>query len=502
MSFSPFGSTNLAGIRSPIRGLKSFRSSKEINIPAPAQLWNPSNLITTSAAIWLDADDSDTITLSDNNITEWADKSGNDNHATSVGPNFFTVASEEVNGLNAVRSPGTASALRWPSPATFNAKVIMMVWKWRTPNSDYEHPWGSAGDYHGGPSAAANSDVFGNLGGKYGWNATLRRSGTLVGTCTTNLKRSTTPQQFSLTIATTAINNFTELGHASSGNRAPSVDYCEVLAFEAAPIEQEFFLLEGYLHWKWGLQDDLPIDHPYKNSAPVLSAGPSNLNFIESVQTSLPWSYFRMDETASPLENSGYESFTLTASGSPVYRDVSILPGQTNNITFNGSSLFIGTGTNWVNLGTFSFMFALKKADSTPATAQGLIHVGDFASSVNRGFYIQYNENGSISIIGWASGNFRSVTTLTQAILSDEESALIHITVTPTTFKIYKNGTFIENVDHTWTFNNNTATPPVRIGCVKGASNQNFYTEGMGHVAVWTRELSSNEISDMATKAL
>ena len=28
---------------------------------------------------------------------------------------------------------------------------------------------------------------------------------------------------------------------------------------------------EGYLAWKWGLEGDLPVDHPYKNSPPILS---------------------------------------------------------------------------------------------------------------------------------------------------------------------------------------------------------------------------------------
>ena len=26
---------------------------------------------------------------------------------------------------------------------------------------------------------------------------------------------------------------------------------------------------EGYLAWKWGLEGNLPSDHPYKNSAPT-----------------------------------------------------------------------------------------------------------------------------------------------------------------------------------------------------------------------------------------
>jgi hypothetical protein len=28
--------------------------------------------------------------------------------------------------------------------------------------------------------------------------------------------------------------------------------------------------IEGYLAWKWGLQANLPNDHPYKNAAPTV----------------------------------------------------------------------------------------------------------------------------------------------------------------------------------------------------------------------------------------
>jgi len=31
--------------------------------------------------------------------------------------------------------------------------------------------------------------------------------------------------------------------------------------------------LEGYLAWKWGLESDLPVGHPYKNAAPTTGIG-------------------------------------------------------------------------------------------------------------------------------------------------------------------------------------------------------------------------------------
>ena len=36
--------------------------------------------------------------------------------------------------------------------------------------------------------------------------------------------------------------------------------------------------MEGYLAWKWGIQGNLPLDHPYKNSAPGIGGSVTNLS--------------------------------------------------------------------------------------------------------------------------------------------------------------------------------------------------------------------------------
>jgi hypothetical protein len=44
--------------------------------------------------------------------------------------------------------------------------------------------------------------------------------------------------------------------------------YNEVLFYSGALTTVQRQVLEGYLGWKWGRQADLPVGHPYKNSAP------------------------------------------------------------------------------------------------------------------------------------------------------------------------------------------------------------------------------------------
>lgn len=61
---------------------------------------------------------------------------------------------------------------------------------------------------------------------------------------------------------------FFHLG-AGVGAAAPArVKMGEFLIFNRALTTDETQKLEGYAAWKWGLQANLPADHPYKNAAP------------------------------------------------------------------------------------------------------------------------------------------------------------------------------------------------------------------------------------------
>jgi hypothetical protein len=42
----------------------------------------------------------------------------------------------------------------------------------------------------------------------------------------------------------------------------------EIVILPDTPSAAERQRIEGYLAWKWGLEDNLPESHPYKNSAP------------------------------------------------------------------------------------------------------------------------------------------------------------------------------------------------------------------------------------------
>ena len=244
--------------------------------PNPNCPWIPAGM-----SLWLDAADEDTLTLSGQNVLQWDDKSGNNRHAVAEGPNSFTVLQvgqagllgnkAKINNLNVIRSPGVSSRMIWPAP--FPTKTIVVVWRWRTPDA-YDHPWEMAGDFHGYSPGDRDTPVFGNLGGKKGYNGDIRVSGSYLGLNSGNLLKRTTfhwGEQATLTMDV-AETNFTALGHVSADTRNPNVDYMEVLAYDRELTLEEHELIEGYLHWKWGIQYNIAPGHTYENNAPGLPA--------------------------------------------------------------------------------------------------------------------------------------------------------------------------------------------------------------------------------------
>jgi len=45
-------------------------------------------------------------------------------------------------------------------------------------------------------------------------------------------------------------------------------DIAEVILYNSVLTTLQVQQIEGYLAWKWGLQANLPVGHPYKNAPP------------------------------------------------------------------------------------------------------------------------------------------------------------------------------------------------------------------------------------------
>jgi hypothetical protein len=47
-------------------------------------------------------------------------------------------------------------------------------------------------------------------------------------------------------------------------------DIAEIVLINAKDSTSDRQKMEGYLAWKWGLEGDLPVGHPYKSAAPTV----------------------------------------------------------------------------------------------------------------------------------------------------------------------------------------------------------------------------------------
>jgi hypothetical protein len=259
--------------------------------------WTPSLI---STALWLDASDSSTVTLSGSEVTQWNDKSGNGlNCSQATSANRPIIASAAQNSLNTIRFVASDYLSASSNITLTTAFTLFIVAKNRI-RKDYN------GLFRIGASALPASDVS-NL--EIYWQAGSSNSGNIVttGNRNINFKGDSTNnaipdvnnyyihsseasgtnlatryqngivQASSQTFGTGAVvpsaaNPYhVGIGYPASGNAATAAldgDICEIVVLNTVASTTTRQLIEGYLAHKWGLTSSLPNDHPYKSSQP------------------------------------------------------------------------------------------------------------------------------------------------------------------------------------------------------------------------------------------
>jgi hypothetical protein len=246
-----------------------------------------------STALWLDAADSSTITTVSSAVSQWNDKSGNAFNVTQSDSALRPALT--ANGLNSKsvltfdggdRLAGPISTLlRNVAGGTFYAVA-------RLDNNASER-WliqiltGTAvtrlgvgfkfsGPGNNGLAAAArrlDADAFAAVGaGAYNSNTALYGVRLDYSTANIQLYENAT-QSLSTTIQTAGNTSDTSgsftIGAQVSGTLPFLGIVAEMLVINSAASTDTRRKLEGYLAHKWGLEANLPSDHPYKTNAPA-----------------------------------------------------------------------------------------------------------------------------------------------------------------------------------------------------------------------------------------
>ena len=308
-------------------------------------------MLSIDAALWLDASDSSTIEENGGKVSQWDDKSGNNNHLTqATDANQPTTGTRSQNGLNvldfngdyltkvfAVAQPYTVFAVaKSDAPTggqnffgnTDNSPITYLghyssVWRWYSASQQVD---GSATD--------SNYHLFSAVANGATAETELWMDGTSEGTS------SGTAGLDGVTIGAT--------DGGDSGNWDGTIGEVILLSSDASDLDRQ--KVEGYLAHKWGLEGSLPADHPYKNAAPSTDVDgdgipnsrdldsdgdgiPDNIEAQTTAGYTVPGSTIDNTTGVNTTYGSGLTPIDTDADGTPDYLDIDSDNDQTNDNT-------------------------------------------------------------------------------------------------------------------------------------------------------------------------
>jgi hypothetical protein len=213
-----------------------------------------------SPALWLDAADASTITESGGKVSQWDDKSGNNNHLSQSNSSYQPQYNPtQLNGQGGVDFHQSKKLFSSDTPTI---KYVITV---------IEAQSATWTGYH-----AMLDGRGGRIGGLRQINATGFHNQPLAkwedGVINTdNIFNSIdNPHIIGYTPTSNAspIRTGLTVGSYDSTNSGGNATQYEIIALSSEPSQEERQKLEGYLAHKWGLTANLPQDHPYKATTP------------------------------------------------------------------------------------------------------------------------------------------------------------------------------------------------------------------------------------------
>jgi len=270
--------TTSTGVNDMFEIGQAFADKMALAISGNTNPWTPADITTR---LWLDMDDQATFTSSGGNVTAIADKSGNNYTFSAASGSTLTAVNTSQNGKNILRFDNNSDATSWKT-IDFPSAVHRYYFVVKVTASDNHD---ALVTIH--KSNPTHQMIMFNLSGNGVFSGDWFMSpGTHITSNSSNLLNQWVMLNIELDVpntrATASLNgtpyntNSAQSGLSNYGqikvklndyqNNADS-DWGEAIFIEDA-TQSESDKIEGYLAHKWGLEADLPTDHPYKNSAP------------------------------------------------------------------------------------------------------------------------------------------------------------------------------------------------------------------------------------------
>jgi hypothetical protein len=235
--------------------------------------------------MWYDAADATTITQSGGTISQWDDKSGNGYDATQVVSGEQPQTGSTLNGLDTIyfnndrnfdipnvtltsdfsiyivaQKTGKEDqynvALAISDGASTNFANWALIWGYPSLNKI---------SYYDAADRSSTTELNQN---QYYISSALRDTGATQ--IDFWLNGSDDGQNVALApngAGTTFSDSFIGVDQYGSDFEGNIAEIIVIANYQSTSDRQK---IEGYLAWKWGLEGDLPVGHPYKNSAPCV----------------------------------------------------------------------------------------------------------------------------------------------------------------------------------------------------------------------------------------
>ena len=240
--------------------------------------WTPAQIQT---ALWLDAADSSTITLNGSTVSQWADKSGNARNATqSTAASQPTYNASGLNNKPVISFDGTTDFLNVDGTWAVNSNYSVYLVTQRFSGDSNRFSVGSLTGSTANTNLAvgwASSTTF--LGGQYGNDTVVTVPAYAVGESAVfagSQQSSTSGKLVSYNGTITTRADTTPLSSNANwaiGRFVFNLYFTgivsEIVCFTSYLDVSTRQRLEGYLAWKWGLEANLPANHPYKSFPPT-----------------------------------------------------------------------------------------------------------------------------------------------------------------------------------------------------------------------------------------
>ena len=357
---------------------------------APIVYFNPTYI--PGCQLWFDAADVATLALSGSTVTSWRDKSGTGRNATAVGTPTYS-----NNGVVFTRSPyftttysavPTAETIFVVTTFTGSVNFINYAIIGSTASN------GRALIAYRDNSSAASAIYTGTVGVGFGSGTGISFNTRFIAKCVYSGGSGATGINGDA-LSTSAVFNYSGAGLTTIGFNSLQYEGImnEIVIYNTALSTAQRQQVEGYLAWKWGLQSNLPSNHPYRNSVPGLTI---NIPVLPSQAQSGSFNPKNYSGMALWLDASDASTVVLSGSTVTGWIDKSgngrngtptgtptVSTAVFNNrqsINFNGSSYFLGsisiTGTTVTN-------FAVVQLTILPSAASADMRVLSLATPSN-----------------------------------------------------------------------------------------------------------------------